>query len=344
MEHKCQYCGAPLPEDAAFCPCCAKSQITKKPMLPPEKQSPRLRPAAAAAVCAGVLLVSGFAVRHALTASAPTEAPETEPATETTEMTTAATEAAVTEETAAITAPIVLQEGEVLLHEEFPGKMAVPEASFVFPEGIQEKLAALDFDYSAEALAVVEEVWDIVNTDRPMTTEDNDSPDVESAYFYILDGEPIGQKITFPDGSQQFFLYRDLDNNIWACTILLAADGSRQEAYFYSDGSLAASFRLNADSTQYSEGYFYPNGTQSYMLTRKADQELAVIHSPHSTVNITVTAGNQGTEYSLYTASGTMLQHYWYYPDGSIRISYFENGSFSRNEDIPAGGTEPAED
>lgn len=344
MEHKCQYCGAPLPEDAAFCPCCAKSQITKKPMLPPEKQSPRLRPAAAAAVCAGVLLVSGFAVRHALTASAPTEAPETEPATETTEMTTAATEAAATEETAAITAPIVLQEGEVLLHEEFPGKMAVPEASFVFPEGIQEKLAALDFDYSAEALAVVEEVWDIVNTDRPMTTEDNDSPDVESAYFYILDGEPIGQKITFPDGSQQFFLYRDLDNNIWACTILLAADGSRQEAYFYSDGSPAASFQLNAEGTQYSEGYFYPNGTQSYMLTRKADQELAVVHSPDSAVNITVTAGNQGTEYSLYTASGTMLRHYWYYPDGSIRISYFENGSFSRNEDIPAGGTEPAED
>ena len=176
MEHKCQYCGAPLPEDAAFCPCCAKSQITKKPMLPPEKQSPRLRPAAAAAVCAGVLLVSGFAVRHALTASAPTEAPETEPAAETTEMTTAATE-----ETAAITAPIVLQEGEVWLHEEFPEKMAVPEASFVFPEGIQEKLAALDFDYSAEALAVVEEVWDIVNTDRPMTTEDNAAPDVESA-------------------------------------------------------------------------------------------------------------------------------------------------------------------
>ena len=39
-----------------------------------------------------------------------------------------------------------------------------------------------------------------------------------------------------------------------------------------------------------------------------------------------------------------MLRHYWYYPDGSIRISYFENGSLSRNEDIPAGGTEPAED
>ncbi len=344
MEHKCQYCGAPLSEDAAFCPCCAKSQITKKPMLPPEKQSPRLRPAAAAAVCAGVLLVSGFAVRHALTASAPTEAPETEPATETTEMTTAATEAATTEETVATTAPIVLKEGEVWLHEDFPGKMAVPEASFVFPEGVQEKLAALDFDYSAEALAVVEEVWDIVNTDQPMTTEDNDPPDVESAYFYILDGEPIGQKVVYPDGTQQYFLYRDLDNNIWACTILLAADGSRQEAYYYSDGSLAASFRLNADSTQYSEGYFYPNGTQSYMLTRKADQELAVIHSPDSTVNITVTAGNQGTEYSLYTASGTMLRHYWYYPDGSIRISYFENGSLSRNEDIPAGGTEPAED
>ena len=75
---KCQYCGAPLPEDAAFCHCCAKSQITKKAMLPPEKQPPRLRPAAAAAVCAGILLVSGFAVRHALTAPAPTEAPETE--------------------------------------------------------------------------------------------------------------------------------------------------------------------------------------------------------------------------------------------------------------------------
>ena len=339
MEHKCQYCGAPLPEGAAFCPCCAKSQITKKTMLPPEKQSPRLRPAAAAAVCAGVLLVSGFAVRHALTASAPTEAPETEPATETTEMTTAATE-----ETVATTAPIVLQDGEVWLHEEFPEKTAVPEASFVFPESIQEKLAALDFDYSAEALAVVDEVWGIVNTDRPMTTEDNDSPDVESAYFYILDGEPIGQKITYPDGTQQFFLYRDLDNNIWACTILLAADGSQQDAYFYSDGSPAASFRLNAEGTQYSEGYFYPNGTQSYMLTRKADQELAVVHSPDSAVNITVTAYNQGTEYSLYTGSGTMLRHYWYYPDGSIRISYFENGSLSRNEDIPAGGTEPAED
>ena len=344
MEHKCQYCGAPLPEDAAFCHCCAKSQITKKVMLPPEKHPPRLRPAAAAAVCAGILLVSGFAVRHALTAPAPTEAPETEPAAETTQMTTAATEAATTEETAATTAPIVLQEGEVWLHEEFPEKMAVPEASFVFPDGVQEKLAALDFDYSAEALAVVEEVWDIVNTDRPMTTEDNDSPDVESAYFYILDGEPIGQKITYPDGTQQFFLYRDLDNNIWACTILLAADGSRQEAYFYSDGSPAASFRLNAEGTQYSECYFYPNGTQSYMLTRKADQELAVVHSPDSAVNITVTAGNQGTEYSLYTGSGTMLRHYWYYPDGSIRISYFENGSLSRNEDIPAGGTEPAED
>ena len=232
MEHKCQYCGAPLPEDAAFCHCCAKSQITKKVMLPPEKQPPRLRPAAAAAVCAGILLVSGFAVRHALTASAPTEAPETEPAAETAEMTTAATEAAATEETAATTAPIVLKEGEVWLHEEFPEKMAVPEASFVFPEGVQEKLAALDFDYSAEALAVVEEVWDMVNTDQPMTTEDNDSPDVESAYFYILDGEPIGQKITYPDGTQQFFLYRDLDNNIWACTVLLAADGSRQDAYF----------------------------------------------------------------------------------------------------------------
>ena len=36
MDQICQHCGARLPEDAAFCPHCATSQIEKRPLRAPQ--------------------------------------------------------------------------------------------------------------------------------------------------------------------------------------------------------------------------------------------------------------------------------------------------------------------
>ena len=56
---KCMSCGAALPPDAAFCPCCTASQVERRPMAPPRTGRKRRRTAwlcgGAAALAAAVL-------------------------------------------------------------------------------------------------------------------------------------------------------------------------------------------------------------------------------------------------------------------------------------------------
>ena len=52
---KCIKCGALLPQEASFCPCCTASQLAREPMSPP--RSEKRRGALACAVLLVVLLV-----------------------------------------------------------------------------------------------------------------------------------------------------------------------------------------------------------------------------------------------------------------------------------------------
>ena len=62
MEKKCPYCGAPLPEEASFCPHCAKSinrrSQPQKPLLIPVKVLRGILLCGVLAVLAGVLYLS----------------------------------------------------------------------------------------------------------------------------------------------------------------------------------------------------------------------------------------------------------------------------------------------
>ncbi len=127
MEH-CKFCGAELPEGAAFCPYCARSQLEKQPLSPPAPKRRRMLGgwiagllAAGVALCAiGLIWFQPWqkapnAESHlsVLAETAQTEPPQTEPAvraettaaiqpkTEPTEKTEAPEETTVPEETEA---------------------------------------------------------------------------------------------------------------------------------------------------------------------------------------------------------------------------------------------------
>ena len=57
MEKKCVYCGAPLPGDASFCHCCARSQQEKRLFLPPRRRR-RIRWSLWAAAVAALLAIA----------------------------------------------------------------------------------------------------------------------------------------------------------------------------------------------------------------------------------------------------------------------------------------------
>ena len=62
MEKKCRYCGAALPEDASFCPHCARSQLAAAyfPVPEPQKKRSRLPLIIATFSGAAVLLAGGL--------------------------------------------------------------------------------------------------------------------------------------------------------------------------------------------------------------------------------------------------------------------------------------------
>ena len=60
MGKHCIYCGTPLPEEASFCPHCARSQIAKKPMRPPRFRRKAAVLLAALVLGAGMLYLSGL--------------------------------------------------------------------------------------------------------------------------------------------------------------------------------------------------------------------------------------------------------------------------------------------
>lgn len=66
MEKKCRYCGATLPEDASFCPHCARSQLaaTYFPLPEPQKKKSRLPLIIATFSGAAVLLAGGLLLLH----------------------------------------------------------------------------------------------------------------------------------------------------------------------------------------------------------------------------------------------------------------------------------------
>ena len=111
MGKHCIYCGTPLPEEASFCPHCARSQIAKKPMRPPRF---RRRAAAVLAVLVlgmGLLCLTRWKMNQMdRTLSQETLPPETETLPPETETTAAPTQAA--------TAPTEPLPPRLEIHEE----------------------------------------------------------------------------------------------------------------------------------------------------------------------------------------------------------------------------------
>lgn len=74
MFKNCRYCGKPLPEEAAFCPYCARSQLDAQEAPEPPKPSKRPSLLLILLLAAAVLLVcGGWRLLHA--ASRPVEVP-----------------------------------------------------------------------------------------------------------------------------------------------------------------------------------------------------------------------------------------------------------------------------
>ena len=188
MEKTCIYCGAPLPEGAAFCHCCARNQLPKKAIRPPLPHVRHLFRATALAVCAGLLLVPTVRRTAAYPEASEPSAPGLRLAAETE------------------TVP-----EEVLLSEVFPAELPEPAASFSFPEAVQDKLAALDFDASSDAFAAAAEVREMLNTIGTVVRQPDSAPNMRSAYRYLLDGKIAAQETTAANGARQFTLFRDFE-------------------------------------------------------------------------------------------------------------------------------------
>lgn len=304
MEKKCVYCGAPLPEGAAFCHCCARNQLSKKAIHPPIPHVRHLFRAAALAVCAGLLLVPTVRRTAAYPEASEPSAPETG----------LITEAAVSE-----AAPVQTEAvpEEVRLSEVFPAEIPEPAASFSLPEAVQSKLSALDFDTSSDALAAAAEVREMLNTIGTVVRQPDSAPNMRSAYRYLLDGKIAAQETTAANGGRQFTLFRDFEKGILAYTAYLKADGSREDVYFYPDGTAAARIQQAGDNGRYEQVLYYKDGSQSRYRCRDDAQELVILYAPDNTQTVTVTANGRGTEYTVSNAGGTVLQHFTYPTGGS---------------------------
>ena len=457
MEHKCLYCGAPLPEDAAFCHCCARSQRGKRPFLPP-RRCRRVRwplwGAAAAAllalVCVSILrrqaapsepLPTGqpATLPEAIAASVPETAPTTETAVPEKTLTqlqeqalNAIEEALATPNLEAHTPQLtnaieyragnwdgkrstfhgllLRLEGTFLLGDEydshlnvlldmdtgevlnsaqldyarirayqrtvadreqyhhlllnayrsfleddllqiwmdseirddltqedldavntrlsldlpekaaeigfgFPGVIPVPAQSYSFEEGALAELEALPYDYSGNALSAVADALKIQDS-GPVRMQSNRLENVQEAQFYIVNGEKRGQWVLHANGDQEYVLYHDLENGVWARHLWVYTSGAMMDDYWYADGTQAARFVLTGGG-QYTETLYYPGGKQSYRFLRDAGVEQAEICAPDGSERLTLNASGAGTEFSVYTANGSLSRHVRFLPDGS---------------------------
>lgn len=199
----------------------------------------------------------------------------------------------------------------------FPGEIPLPVQSCSFEEGALAELEALPYDYSEDALAAVADALKIQDS-GPVRMQSNHLENVQDARFYIVNGEKRGQWALHTNGDQEYVLYHDFENGVWARHLWVYANGVMMDDYWYADGTRAARFALTEDG-QYTEMLYYPGGKQSYRFLRDAGVEQAEIHAPEGIARLTLNASGAGTELSAYAANGSRSRHIWFFPDGSTQ-------------------------
>jgi len=199
----------------------------------------------------------------------------------------------------------------------FPGEIPVPAQSYSFEEGALAELEALPYDYSGDALAAVADALKIQDS-GPVRMQSNRLDNAQVARFYIVNGEKRGQWVLHTNGDQEYVLYHDFDNSIWARHLWVYTSGVMMDDYWYADGTPAARFVLTKGG-QYTETLYYPDGKQSYRLLRDVGAEQAEISAPDGSERLTLNASGVGTELSVYTANGSLSRHVWFLPDGSTQ-------------------------
>ena len=136
-----------------------------------------------------------------------------------------------------------LPEEEAEMGFGFPGEIPVPAQSYSFEEGALAELEALPYDYSGDALAAVADALKIQDS-GPVRMQSNRLENVQEARFYIVNGEKRGQWVLHTNGDQEYVLYHDLENGIWARHLWVYASGVMMDDYWYADGTQAARFVL----------------------------------------------------------------------------------------------------
>lgn len=199
----------------------------------------------------------------------------------------------------------------------FPGEIPLPVQSCSFEEGALAELDALPYDYSGNALAAVADALKIQDS-GPVRMQSNHLENVQDARFYIVNGEKRGQWALHTNGNQEYVLYHDFENGIWARHLWVYTSGVMMDDYWYADGTPAARFVLT-ESGQYTETLYYPDGKQSYRLLRDPGSDQAEICAPDGSERLTLTASGTGTELSAYAANGSRSRHVWFFPDGSTQ-------------------------
>lgn len=199
----------------------------------------------------------------------------------------------------------------------FPGEIPLPVQSCSFEKGALAELDALPYDYSEDALAAVADALKIQDS-GPVRMQSNHLENVQDARFYIVNGEKRGQWALHTNGDQEYVLYHDFENGIWARHLWVYTSGVMMDDYWYADGTPAARFVLT-EGGQYTETLYYPDGKQSYRLLRDPGSEQAEICAPDGSERLTLTASGTGTELSAYAANGSRSRHVWFFPDGSTQ-------------------------
>lgn len=199
----------------------------------------------------------------------------------------------------------------------FPGEIPLPVQSCSFEKGALAELDALPYDYSEDALAAVADALKIQDS-GPVRMQSNHLENVQDARFYIVNGKKRGQWALHTNGDQEYVLYHDFENGIWARHLWVYTSGVMMDDYWYADGTPAARFVLT-ESGQYTETLYYPDGKQSYRLLRDPGSEQAEICAPDGSERLTLTASGTGTELSAYAANGSRSRHIWFFPDGSTQ-------------------------
>lgn len=199
----------------------------------------------------------------------------------------------------------------------FPGEIPVPAQSYSFEEGALAELEALPYDYSGDALAAVADALKIQDS-GPVQMQSNHLENVQEARFYIVNGDKRGQWVLHTNRNQEYVLYHDLENGVWARHLWVYTSGAMMDDYWYADGTQAARFVLTGGG-QYTETLYYPDGKQSYRLLRDVGVEQAEICAPDGSERLTLNASGTGTELSAYAANGSLSHHVRFLPDGSAQ-------------------------